>query len=285
MTDPIRVFLVDDQQLVRSGFSLVLSTEPGIEVVGQAPDARTALAGLRDAPADVVLMDIQMPGMSGIEATRIVAEEGLGRVIILTTFDRHDYLFGALQAGASGFLLKTASAEDLVAAIEAVAGGHALLSPEMTLPLIQRLLRSGADAPAAGSGAGASAAGPGRSAAGAGRSTADPGAGWDAAPGRGAGGDPGNEPGHAGAPGEPGRAPARELSAEDDAALAALSEREREVLALIARGRSNQEIAAELFLGQATVKTHVSHIFAKTASRDRVQAVLFAHRVGLVDLP
>lgn len=239
MTDPIRVFLVDDQQLVRSGFSLVLSTEPGIEVVGQAPDARTALAGLREAPADVVLMDIQMPGMSGIEATRIVAEEGLGRVIILTTFDRHDYLFGALQAGASGFLLKTASAEDLVAAIEAVAGGHALLSPEMTLPLIQRLLRFGADAPAAG----------------------------------------------AGAPGEPGRAPARELSAEDDAALAALSEREREVLALIARGRSNQEIAAELFLGQATVKTHVSHIFAKTASRDRVQAVLFAHRVGLVDLP
>ncbi|WP_129658724.1 response regulator transcription factor [Rothia halotolerans] len=257
MTAPIRVYLVDDQQLVRSGFSLVLSTEPGIEVVGQAANARAALAGLREAAADVVLMDIQMPGMSGIEATRIAVAEGLGKVIILTTFDRHDYLFGALQAGASGFLLKTASAEDLVAAIEAVAGGHALLSPEMTLPVIQRITQ----ARAAEAAAGAEAAGA--------QSPAGP-----------IGGR-----GHDDAPAAPGQGARRELSEEDAAALEALSEREREVLAHIARGRSNQEIAADLFLGQATVKTHVSHIFAKTLSRDRVQAVLFAHRAGLVDLP
>ena len=257
MTAPIRVYLVDDQQLVRSGFSLVLSTEPGIEVVGQAANARAGLAGLREAAADVVLMDIQMPGMSGIEATRIAVAEGLGKVIILTTFDRHDYLFGALQAGASGFLLKTASAEDLVAAIEAVAGGHALLSPEMTLPVIQRITQ----ARAAEAAAGAEATGA--------QSPAGP--------------LGGRAPG--GVPAASGKEVRRELSEEDAAALAALSEREREVLAHIARGRSNQEIAADLFLGQATVKTHVSHIFAKTLSRDRVQAVLFAHRVGLVDLP
>jgi DNA-binding NarL/FixJ family response regulator len=262
VTPPIRVYLVDDQQLVRSGFSLVLSTEPGIEVVGQAANARAALAGLREAAADVVLMDIQMPGMSGIEATRIAVAEGLGKVIILTTFDRHDYLFGALQAGASGFLLKTASAEELVAAIEAVAGGHALLSPEMTLPVIQRITQA-----RAAEAAGAEAAGTGGSA-----GAQSP-----------AGALGGRVP--EGGSAAPARDSRREPSEEDAAALAALSEREREVLAHIARGRSNQEIAADLFLGQATVKTHVSHIFAKTHSRDRVQAVLFAHRAGLVDLP
>ncbi len=240
MKQPLRVFLVDDQELVRSGFSLVLSVEPGIEVVGSAANGMSALEQLRADPADIVLMDIQMPGMSGLEATRAVVAEGLGQVIMLTTFDRSDYLFGALQAGASGFLLKTASAEDLVAAIEAVADGHALLSPEVTLPLIRRFVEP--DSFRSGDGA------------------------------------------HSAGPGNRGTARDEEISPDQARALDELSEREKEVLVLMAQGKSNTEIAAELFLGLATVKTHVSRVFAKTGSRDRVQAVIFALRTGLADL-
>ncbi|WP_129658353.1 response regulator transcription factor [Rothia uropygialis] len=232
MIQPLRIFLVDDQTVVRSGFSLVLSVEPGIEVVGEAANAQSALERLREQPVDVVLMDIQMPGMSGLTATRYVVQEGLGKVIMLTTFDRSDYLFGALEAGASGFLLKTASAEELVTAIEAVAGGQALLSPEVTLPLIQRIV--------------------------------------DESSGSGAGYDPPAE-----------EAARRTLCPEDLLAFEALSQREKEVLILMAQGKSNTEIADDLFLGLATVKTHVSRIFAKTRSRDRVQAVIFAYRTGL----
>lgn len=240
MTSPLRVFLVDDQHMVRSGFSMVLSVEPGIDVVGEAPNAADALENLRREPADVVLMDIQMPGMSGLTATRHVVDEGLGKVIMLTTFDRSDYLFGALEAGASGFLLKTASAEDLVTAIEAVADGQALLSPEVTLPLIRRIVDQNMTH-ADGHGEGLAAA------------------------------EDSTNAGSSPAP----------LSNDDLAVLETLSEREKEVLALMAEGKTNGEIADQLFLGLATIKTHVSRIFAKTSSRDRVQAVIFAYRTGI----
>lgn len=230
----VRVVLVDDQSLVRSGFAMVLSVEDDIEVVGQAADGAEALEVLARTPADVVLMDVQMPVMDGIAATAEIVARGLGKVVILTTFDREDYLFDALAAGASGFLLKNADPDDLVDAVHAVAGGHALLAPEATLRVIARLV---GDHPA-----------PRR----------EP-----------AGGAP------AGPTAAPGPAPA------DRRAIEALTPREREVLGLLARGLSNAEIAVELYLGESTVKTYVSNVLAKTASRDRVQAVVFAYRTGL----
>ena len=228
----VRVVLVDDQSLVRSGFAMVLSVEDDIEVVGEAADGAEALAVLARTPADVVLMDVQMPVMDGIAATAEIVARGLGKVVILTTFDREDYLFDALAAGASGFLLKNADPDDLVEAVRAVAGGHALLAPEATLRVIRALT---ADAPAP-----APEAVP---------APADP----------------------------PPSDPARRRVVES------LTEREHEVLLLVSDGLSNAEIAQRLFLGPATVKTHVSNILAKTGSRDRVQAVVFAHRAGLVD--
>lgn len=228
----VRVVLVDDQSLVRSGFAMVLSVEDDIEVVGQAADGAEALAVLARTPADVVLMDVQMPVMDGIAATAEIVARGLGKVVILTTFDREDYLFDALAAGASGFLLKNADPDDLVDAVHAVAGGHALLAPEATLRVIARLV---GDHPA-----------------------------------------PRREPGApAASAAAPGPAPA------DRRAIEALTPREREVLGLLARGLSNAEIAVELYLGESTVKTYVSNVLAKTASRDRVQAVVFAYRTGL----
>ncbi|MFD1507335.1 response regulator transcription factor [Georgenia yuyongxinii] len=229
MSDPVRVLLVDDHALVRSGFAMVLSVEDDVEVVGQAANGREALAALTEHPADVVLMDVQMPVMDGIEATREVVARGLGRVIILTTFDREDYLFDALAAGASGFLLKNADPDDLVDAVHAVAGGHALLAPEVTLKVISRLV----------------------------------------------GDDAGRRTGQAAA------RPAPVPAAEVRRAVATLSPREREVLGLLAEGLSNAEIAGRLYLGESTVKTYVSNILAKTDSRDRVQAVVFAYRAGL----
>ena len=227
----VRVVLVDDQSLVRSGFAMVLSVEDDIEVVGQAADGAEALEVLARTPADVVLMDVQMPVMDGIAATAEIVARGLGKVVILTTFDREDYLFDALAAGASGFLLKNADPDDLVDAVHAVAGGHALLAPEATLRVIARL------------------------------------AGEPPAPRR--------EPAAEAPAAAPGPAPA------DRRAIEALTPREREVLGLLARGLSNAEIAVELYLGESTVKTYVSNVLAKTASRDRVQAVVFAYRTGL----
>lgn len=230
----VRVVLVDDQSLVRSGFAMVLSVEDDIEVVGQAADGAEALAVLARTPADVVLMDVQMPVMDGIAATAEIVARGLGKVVILTTFDREDYLFDALAAGASGFLLKNADPDDLVDAVHAVAEGHALLAPEATLRVIARLV---GDHPAL---------------------RREPAGGATAPP-----------------TAPPGPAPA------DRRAIEALTPREREVLGLLARGLSNAEIAVELFLGESTVKTYVSNVLAKTASRDRVQAVVFAYRTGL----
>ncbi|USQ76483.1 response regulator [Ornithinimicrobium cryptoxanthini] len=211
----IRVLLVDDQPLLLSGFAMILSTEDDIEVVGQARDGREGVAAVAELEPDVVLMDVQMPVLDGIEATRAIAWRT--KVVILTTFDRDDYLFDALAAGASGFLLKNADPDDLVDAVRTVASGHALLAPEVTSRVISRM-----------------------------------------AEGR-AGG-----------------------SIRHDASLERLTAREREVLELVARGLSNAEIAAEMFVGDATVKTHVSNVLAKLHLRDRVQAVVFAYEAGLV---
>lgn len=226
----IRVLLADDQDLVRSGFSLILSMEDDIEVVGEAKNGQEAVELAQSLQPDVVLMDVQMPVLDGIAATAaVVSEHPATRVLILTTFDREDYLFSALRAGASGFLLKTADADELVDAVRKVAGGLALLSPEMIVPLISRFAQEDtattSDQPAGG---------------------------------------------------------ALPLDNRDAFDLESLTPRERETLQLLAQGLTNAEIASQLFLGPATVKTHVSNILAKTQSRDRVGAVIFAHRVGLV---
>lgn len=220
MTDRLRVLLVDDQPIIRSGFAMMLSVEEDLVVVGEAADGREALAMAAERHPDVIVMDVQMPVMDGIAATREVVERDLGRVVILTTFDSDSYLFDALQAGASGFLLKNAEAEQLVEALRAVGHGHALLAPEVTRRVIEQM--SAAPSPH----------------------------------------DRG-EPRHA-------------------SLLAQLTGRELDVLRLIGAGRSNQEIAADLVIGAATVKTHVSSIFGKLAVRDRVGAVIIAHEAGLV---
>jgi DNA-binding NarL/FixJ family response regulator len=215
---PLRVLLADDHAMVRSGFSLVLSTEDDLEVVGEAADGREALEQARRLRPDVILMDVQMPNLDGISATRQIVAEDLAKVVILTTFDRDDYLFEALRAGASGFLLKNAGPEQLLDAVRAVGLGHALLAPEVTRRVIEEM-------------------------------TGQP---------------------------EP-TAPRRE-----PAELRQLTSREREVLVLMGRGRSNAEIAADLVLGEATVKTHVSNVLSKLHLRDRVQAVVYAYEVGLI---
>ena len=220
MTAPLRVLLVDDQALIRSGFAMMLSVEDDLEVVGQASTGREAIDLAAELHPDVIVMDVQMPVMDGITATREVVARDLGRVIILTTFDSDDYLFAALQAGASGFLLKNAQAEQLVDALRAVGHGHALLAPEVTQRVIAQM-----------------SVGPATQPGGAGR--------------------------HAGLLGQ-------------------LTDRERDVLRLMGVGRSNAEIADELVIGAATVKTHVSSIFAKLQVRDRVGAVIIAHESGLV---
>jgi DNA-binding NarL/FixJ family response regulator len=225
----VRVLLVDDQPLLLQGFSMILSVEDDLEVVGQATDGARAVEAVTRLRPDVVLMDVQMPVLDGIEATRqIVAADPAVRVLMLTTFDRDDYLFEALEAGASGFLLKNSDPDDLVEAVRAVAEGHALLAPEVTRRVIARMAAP-APAAAAGRSGGGSTAGAGH-----------------------------------GIP------------------LPALTQREREMLQLVARGLSNGEIAAQAFVTEATVKTHVSNILAKLGVRDRVQAVIAAYEAGLV---
>lgn len=232
---PIRVLIVDDQALVRSGFSMMLSADDDIAVVGEVANGELGVAAARELRPDVILMDVQMPVMDGIEATRAVVAEDLGRVIILTTFDRDDYLFDALRAGASGFLLKNSEPEQLVEAIRSVAGGNALLAPEVTTRVIAAMVDGGVPDTGVGSGGDADTSAP---------------------------------------------APVEIVGSPEE--LGRLTEREREVLVLMGQGRSNAEIAAELFLGEATVKTHVSSCLAKLHLRDRVQAVVFAHQQHLV---
>ena len=237
------MLLVDDQPLLLQGFSMILSVEDDLEVVGQVTDGERAVAAVAELEPDVVLMDVQMPRLDGIEATRrIVAEHPAVRVVILTTFDRDDYLFDALAAGASGFLLKNADPDDLVDAVRAAAHGHALLAPEVTRRVIER---------STGHGAGTAA-------------------GNDAAADRGGAQD---------GPSAAGDGPA---AARDGIPLPSLTQREREVLVLVARGLSNAEIAREVYVSEATVKTHVSNVLAKLGVRDRVQAVVAAYEAGLV---
>ncbi|MDZ5662839.1 response regulator transcription factor [Nocardioides sp. S-58] len=226
MTDRLRVLIVDDHAMVRSGFAMVLSVEDDVEVVGEAADGLQALEQARATRPDVVLMDVQMPRMDGIEATRLLVAEDLGRVVIVTTFDRDDYLFDALRAGASGFLLKNAGPEQLLDAVRAAGSGHALLAPEVTRRVISQMAgeRKAAEAPTSG----------------------------------------------------------RAADRPEPPGLARLTAREREVLVLLGRGLSNGEIAGELVLGEATVKTHVSNVLAKLHLRDRVQAVVFAYEAGLI---
>lgn len=224
----IRVLLVDDQQLVRSGFALILGVECDLEVVGEAANGREAVDLAQRLRPDVVLMDVQMPVLDGIAATREIVDSDAAKVLILTTFDRDDYVFAGLEAGASGFLLKNSDPDHLVEGIRTVADGHALLAPEVTRRVIAQLTGSSA----------------------ARRAARD--------------------------------AQVLVTSRQRDARLDVLTPRELEVLTLVGGGLSNGEIAAELFLGEATIKTHLSNVFAKLHLRDRVQAVVLAFETGLV---
>jgi DNA-binding NarL/FixJ family response regulator len=213
----IRVLLTDDQAMVRTGFRMIIESEGDIEVVGEAANGEQATAATRRLRPDVVLMDIQMPGGDGLEATRrITADAELSsRVVILTTFERDEYVFEALQAGASGFLLKNAPPEELLHAVRVVAAGDGLLAPSVTRRIIQQFAR-------------------------------------------------------------------RPVKPELGTQLDALTQREREVLTMLARGKSNAELAAELFVSEGTIKTHVSSLLSKLGVRDRVQAVVLAYESGLV---
>ena len=213
----VRVVIADDQGMVRSGFTTLLNSEPDIEVVGEAVNGEEAITRAAQLRPDVMLMDVRMPVLDGLQATRqITAMTGAPKILVLTTFDLDDYVYQALRWGASGFLLKDASARELAEAVRVVAAGDALLSPGVTKRLIAEFARMGAP-----------------------------------------------------------RGPSRK-------SLQNLTERESEVLALVARGMSNAEIASRLFVAEQTIKTHVSRILMKLSLRDRTQAVVLAYETGLV---
>jgi DNA-binding NarL/FixJ family response regulator len=214
----IRVLIADDQALVREGFAMILDAQEDIEVIGQAADGREAIERCRELRPDVVLMDIRMPEVDGIEATRrLVADgDGVPRVLMLTTFDENAYVYEAMKAGASGFLLKDVRREELVNAVRVVAAGDALLAPALTRRLIEDFVR---------------------------------------------------------------RPPPGDTA---DGALSDLTDREREVMRLVARGLSNAEIATTLVVSEATVKTHVARMLSKLGLRDRIQVVVLAYETGFI---
>ena len=219
MSGAIRIFLVDDQSLVRAGLKLVIDSQPDMTVVGEAGDGREALEALAVTTTDVVLMDVRMPVLDGVETTaRLIERDGdaAPRVVVLTTFDLDEYVFSALRAGASGFMLKDAEPEELLAAIRAVASGDAVVAPSATRRLLEQVS--------------------------------------DHLPG----------------------------VSRADPRLETLTDRERTVLLAVARGASNAEIGAELYMAEATVKTHVGRLLAKLDKRDRVQLVVFAYESGLI---
>jgi DNA-binding NarL/FixJ family response regulator len=252
-TDPIRVVVADDQALVRVGFCGIISATPGFIVVGEAGNGAEAVEVTRRARPDVILMDVRMPVMNGIEATRQITQSTDVRALILTTFDLDEYVFAALRAGASGFLLKDTLPADLLTAIRVVAAGDALLAPSVTRRLIGEFART-APGPDSAAAAGAGAAGAGAIAVGAGA-----GAGPEVA----------------------GRITSNTRCTVDQLARV-LTGRELEVLAMVARGLSNGEIAEELTISPATAKTHVAHLLTKLDSRDRIQLVIIAYQSGLV---
>ncbi|MFD0274057.1 response regulator [Kitasatospora sp. NPDC127111] len=214
----VRVVLADDQPLVRSGLRVIMADHPDLEVVGEAATGAEAVQLVRDVRPDVVVMDIRMPGMDGIEATRLItADRATTRVLVLTTFDEDDYVYGALRAGASGFVVKDMALDDILTAVRVVAAGDALIAPGVTRRLI------------------------------------------------------------AGFIGRPAAVPERSPRPAEG-----ITEREREVLTLVGRGRSNSEIAEDLFITVATAKSHVSRLLTKLGARDRVQLVITAYEMGLV---
>jgi DNA-binding NarL/FixJ family response regulator len=214
----IRILLADDEALVRSGLRLILQSEPDFEVVGEAEDGEDAIRQTRQLRPDVVLMDVRMPRMDGVEATRRLVEAGEGKVLILTTFDLDAHLFAAVRAGASGFMLKAVPPDDLITAVRAVARGDALIEPRMTRRLLDEFARR----------------------------------------------------------------PLPTAPTAQPPELEQLTDRELEVLREIGRGLSNTEIGERLYIGEATVKTHVAHILSKLHLRDRIQAVVLAYETGLV---
>lgn len=262
----ISVAVADDQALVRIGFCGIIAATDGLTVVGEAANGEEAVAVARAARPDVVLMDVRMPVLDGIEATRQItsAPESAGvRVIILTTFDLDDYVFGALRAGASGFLLKDTLPADLITAIRVVSAGEALLAPSITRRLISEFARI----PPLGTTGLVASSLPmaGRDANRAGHGSSLPGA-----------------PRPAGGPSSWGtRAPAEAAPPRADQVTALLTDRECEVLSLVAGGLSNAEIASRLRISPATAKTHVAHLLTKLDSRDRVQLVIIAYQAGL----
>jgi DNA-binding NarL/FixJ family response regulator len=245
---PISIVVADDHEVVRAGFAALLGTQPDFAVLGTAADGASAVQVCRSARPDVVLMDVRMPGVDGIEATRRLSlSDHPPKVLILTTFDLDKYVFDALRAGASGFLLKDVTAERLFEAVRVVAAGEALLAPAVTRRLISEFARLHSP-PVAG--------------------PAHPGsAGYDGP------GDPGGSPVGAVGPAGSAAVPSR---------LTALTRRETEVLRLVAEGLSNTEISARLYVTEETVKTHVSRMLAKLGLRDRTQAVVAAYESGLV---